>query len=64
MLPCQNHCPHFFFFFYKNCAAWKEFQAQQAAQRQAKKQYLKFYDTLCTQIIHQYQAMQSRRPVW
>ena len=42
MLPCQT-----------GCARWKEFQAQQQLQRQKKKDYLKFYNDLCSTVARQ-----------
>ena len=64
MLPCQTKCPHYHSGCHKTCTAWKEFQSRQAVERQAQKQYLKFYDSLCAQVTRQYRAMQSRRPAW
>ena len=64
MLPCQTKCPNFYSGCHKSCDAWAAFQRRQAQERQAQKQYLKFYDALCAQVARQYQAMQSRRPVW
>ena len=64
MLPCQSSCPSFCQGCHKTCGRWKEFQLQQRAQRQAKKDYLAFYNSLCKQVVRQYRAMEVRRPVW
>ena len=47
MLPCQSDCPSFHDGCHKSCAYWREFQALQAVQRQAKKSYLHYYNELC-----------------
>lgn len=47
MLPCQSDCPSFHDGCHKSCAYWREFQARQTVQRQAKKSYLHYYNELC-----------------
>lgn len=53
MLPCQTGCPGHREGCHKDCARWKEFQAQQQLQRQKKKDYLKFYNDLCSTVARQ-----------
>ena len=64
MLPCQQNCPNFKSGCHKTCLSWKEFQQGQTRKRQAQKQYLKFYNELCTDRTQQLLAMQARRPIW
>ena len=64
MLPCQSGCPAYHEGCHKTCGAWRQFQAQQTAQRQAKKQYLQFYNALSAQVVRQYRAIQCRRMAW
>lgn len=64
MLPCQSGCPAYHEGCHKTCGAWRQFQAEQSAQRQAKKQYLQFYNTLSAQVVRQFRAIQCRRPAW
>ena len=53
MLPCQTGCPGHREGCHKDCARWKEFQAQQQLQRKKKKDYLKFYNDLCSTVARQ-----------
>lgn len=53
MLPCQTGCPGHREGCHKDCARWKEFQIQQQLQRQKKKDYLKFYNDLCSTVARQ-----------
>lgn len=62
MLPCQATCSNFQNGCHKACPRWKLLQDEQRSQRQAKKQYLRFYSTQCALIIHQFEAMQARYP--
>ena len=64
MLPCQSSCPAYCPGCHKTCAQWKQFQQAQRETREAKKQYLRFYQALCGQVTRQYRAMQVRRPAW
>ena len=43
---------------------WRLFQEKQRAQRQAKKQYLQFYNALCAQVVRQCRAIEYRRIAW
>ena len=47
MLPCQSKCPSYREGCHKTCPQWRQFQAEQQAQRQAKKEYLQFHNALC-----------------
>lgn len=60
MLPCQNQCASYHEGCHKTCAWWRAFQERQASQRQAKKEYLKYYGELCAQTLLQFTAMQAR----
>lgn len=51
MLPCQTGCPSYREGCHKTCPQWRLFQEKQRAQRQAKKQYLQFYNALCAQVV-------------
>ena len=46
MLPCQSKCPSYREGCHKTCPQWRQFQAEQQAQRQAKKEYLQFHNAL------------------
>ena len=64
MLPCQNQCASYHEGCHKTCAQWQLFQEKQQAQRQAKKQYLQFYNDLCAQVVRQCRAIEYRRMAW
>ena len=64
MLPCRSGCPFYQEGCHKTCAKWRLFQKEQSAQRQAKKQYLRFYNDLCTQVVRQCRAIEYRRVAW
>ena len=64
MLPCSGGCPSYHEGCHKTCARWQAFQAQQQAQRQAKKEYLQVHNALCAQVVRQYRAIQCRRMAW
>ena len=49
---------------HKTCPQWRLFQEKQRAQRQAKKQYLQFYNALCAQVVRQCRAIEYRRIAW
>lgn len=53
MLPCQPGCPAYCDGCHKNCAHWREFQARQREQRQAKKRYLDYYNEVCSCMTRQ-----------
>lgn len=62
MLPCQTGCPDYREGCHKSCSRWTVLQNEQRDQRQAKKQYLRFYGAQCTQMIQQFESMQVRYP--
>ena len=64
MLPCRPGCPFYQEGCHKTCAQWQLFQEKQQAQRQAKKQYLQFYNDLCAQVVRQCRAIEYRRMAW
>ena len=64
MLPCQSSCPRYREGCHKTCPQWRQFQAEQQAQRQAKKEYLQFHNALCAQVVRQCRAIQCRRMAW
>ena len=64
MLPCQTGCPSYREGCHKTCPQWRLFQEKQRAQRQAKKQYLQFYNALCAQVVRQCRAIEYRRIAW
>ena len=64
MLPCRPGCPFYQEGCHKTCAQWHLFQEKQQAQRQAKKQYLQFYNDLCAQVVRQCRAIEYRRMAW
>ena len=57
MLPCQTACPNHQEGCHKECVRWKEFQVQQEIQRRKKKDYLKFYNELCSTVARQFPAL-------
>lgn len=63
MLPCQTACPEYSPGCHKCCRHWAEFQALQRTQRQAKKDYLKFYNELCGLVSRQLCSLTPRRSV-
>ena len=64
MLPCQDTCPSYREGCHKSCPHWKEFQARQRLERRAKKEYLAFYNQLCTAVTRQFAALSPRRCNW
>ena len=64
MLPCQNTCPGFHSGCHKACAWWKTFQDAQRAEREAKKQYLRYHNERCVQVSYQLLSLQVRRHAW
>ncbi|MEQ2457224.1 hypothetical protein [Flavonifractor hominis] len=60
MLPCQNGCSAYCSGCHKNCGQWREFQARQAIQRQAKKNYLRYYNELCAAVTRQFRMLSPR----
>ena len=53
MLPCQSECPLHKEGCHKNCTRWQEFQRLQQQDRQKKKDYLRYYNELCTTVTRQ-----------
>ena len=64
MLPGQTGCPSYREGCHKTCPQWRLFQEKQRAQRQAKKQYLQFYNALCAQVVRQCRAIEYGRIAW
>ena len=61
MLPCQQSCSSYCEGCHKNCLRWAEFQRQKSRERQAKKDYLKYYNELCGAVVRQFSAMGAVR---
>lgn len=61
MIPCQQTCSDYCEGCHKNCARWAEFQRQKCRERQAKKDYLKYYNELCGAVVRQLSAMGAVR---
>ncbi len=57
MIPCQSTCSDYCEGCHKNCTRWADFQQQKSRERQAKKDYLKYYNELCGSISRQYRAI-------
>ena len=64
MLPCQTNCTSYQAGCHKTCPFWQAFQAEQRAQREAKKRYLRYHADLCAQTTRQLRAMQARHLSW
>lgn len=64
MLPCQSDCRSYQPGCHKTCQHWKAFQEKQRIQRRAKKEYMRFYNDLCTAVTRQLSAMAPRRSAW
>lgn len=60
MLPCQNSCPDYCAGCHRTCGRWQDFQARQKTEREAKKQYLRYYNEQCWQVSWQLLSMQAR----
>ena len=63
MRPCQQGCPNHREGCHKSCPDWKAFQARQKAQRQRKKDYLSYYNEVCSTMIRQFKSLSVRRPM-
>ena len=57
MIPCQQTCSDYCEGCHKSCARWAEFQRQKCRERQAKKDYLKYYNELCGAVSRQFRAI-------
>ena len=64
MLPCRSGCPSYHEGCHKDLCQLAAVPGGTNAQRQAKKQYLQFYNTLSAQVVRQYRAIQCRRAAW
>lgn len=57
MIPCQQTCSSYCEGCHKSCARWADFQQQKSRERQAKKDYLKYYNELCGAVARQFRAI-------
>ena len=57
VIPCQKSCSTYCEGCHKNCAQWAVFQTRLRAERQAKKDYLKYYNELCGAVTRQFRAI-------
>ena len=57
MIPCQQGCASYCEGCHKSCVRWAEFQRQKSRERQAKKDYLKYYNELCGSVARTYRAI-------
>ena len=57
MLPCKQNCQAYHEGCHKSCAGWKERQARLRAERQAKKDYLRYYNELCGSVTRQLRGL-------
>ena len=57
MIPCQHTCSSYCEGCHKSCAQWANFQQQKSRERQAKKDYLKYYNELCGAVARQFKAI-------
>ena len=64
MLPCQSHCAAYHSGCHKNCRRWQSFQEEQRLEREAKKRYLQYHSSRCTQALRQLLRIQVRQTPW
>lgn len=57
VIPCQKSCSAYCEGCHKNCAQWRTFQTRLREERQAKKDYLKYYNELCGAVTRQFRAI-------
>ena len=57
MLPCGKSCSAYCEGCHKSCARWEDYQARLRAERQAKKDYLKYYNELCGAVTRQVRTL-------
>ncbi|MBM6925558.1 hypothetical protein [Pseudoflavonifractor phocaeensis] len=57
MMPCQKTCADYQPGCHKSCARWTAFQMEKSRERQAKKDYLKYYNELCGAVARQFRAI-------
>lgn len=60
MIPCKNGCDHYCEGCHKTCPAWKELQQRFSLERQKKKNYLNYYNDLCSTVVRQCRANEVR----
>ena len=51
MIPCKTGCDHYCEGCHKTCPAWKELQQRFSLERQKKKNYLNYYNDLCSTVV-------------
>ena len=59
MIPCQKSCSAYCEGCHKSCAEWRQFQTRLREERQAKKDYLNYYNELWGAIPAQCRAMEA-----
>lgn len=57
MIPCQKSCSAYCEGCHKSCAEWRQFQTRLREERQAKKDYLNYYNELCGAVTRQLRAI-------
>ena len=57
MIPCQQTCSAYHEGCHKQCARWAEFQQHKRMERQAKKDYLNYYNELCSAVARHFRAI-------
>ena len=60
MIPCKTGCDHYCEGCHKTCPAWKELQQRFSLERQKKKNYLNYYNDLCSTVVRQCRANEVR----
>lgn len=59
-IPCKTGCDHYCEGCHKTCPAWKELQQRFSLERQKKKNYLNYYNDLCSTVVRQCRANEVR----
>ena len=57
MVPCGKNCSAYCEGCHKECVKWGEYQTRLRAERQAKKDYLKYYNELCGAVTRQFRTL-------
>lgn len=57
MIPCGKNCPAYREGCHKGCTEWTQVQTRMREERQAKKDYLKYYNELCGAVTRQFRAL-------
>ena len=57
MIPCGKSCPAYREGCHKGCAEWTRLQARMREERQAKRDYLNYYNELCGAVTRQFRAL-------